>query len=495
MRNLLLYSTLVAVAAALLGCEKPMHFPAASMPAPAEAAGAARAYDTNGDGAADFFLFADDAGRFDRLGYDLTGDARPDTVVKLDAIPAARCRHLMIILDGLHYDLVKKHYDAGHLRLFHPPSRVVAPYPTMTDLAVEDFLDYMPCLAFEAQYYDHEAGKVVGGKGAYLAGRNEPYNRLLQYRASLIWVPLLYLWPRAVFGRELNQAKRAFDKGATQEMLAYFSSTAGMGTRLGAAGQIECLEGIERLINQIVHETRGLTKVTMIADHGHGYQPAERIDFKKLLAEKGWRVAGRLREPKDVVLIKFGLTTYASFYTTQRAALASDLVGIEGVSLASYAEDGAAVVVAPGAEGPQRARIREKAGRFAYEPLAGDPLALKPVLAKLKADKEGFYDDRAVLHATATHEWPDPLQRIWRAHFALVENPADVIVSLDDDACVGSDFFAAFVSATSTHGSLNYRNSVTFIMSTAGPLPPLMRSADVPRHMGKLFGRPWPMRK
>ena len=75
------------------------------------------------------------------------------------------------------------------------------------------------------------------------------------------------------------------------------------------------------------------------------------------------------------------------------------------------------------------------------------------------------------------------------------ENPGDVIVSLEDGCCSGLKTFMDFVKIVSTHGSLNRRNSTTFIMSTAWALPPLMRSADIPRCLGEKIGRPWPMGK
>ncbi|MHC4981561.1 MAG: hypothetical protein ACYTF6_00125 [Planctomycetota bacterium] len=519
-RKALACKAIVAAAGLFLsGCAEPFHFPAQSLSAAAKGVGAARAYDTNGNGKADFFIYTSSDGRFDRIGYDYSGNGAVEEIVKLDAIPARRCRHLVIIVDGFGYDLVKKHYESGHLRLFYPPSRLVAPYPVMTDLAMEDFLDYMPCRAYEAMYYDRQANRIAGGSLAYLAGENEPYNRLLHYRAGLKWVPFIYLYPKSIFGRELNEFKRAFDKAETKEMLAYFASTAGMGTVYGAAGQIECLRKFERLINQIIYETRGMTRVTLMGDHGHGYEPLTRIDFKRQLAERGWRLTKSIKRPRDVAMVRFGLTTYASFFTRSRAQLARDLSTIKGVTIVSYADKDTVVVLGPdpNSELPSKlpgesvssrlftsrgkirgvglATIREKAGRYLYEPIAGDPLLLMPILAKLKPDADGYYDADELLKATGTHIYPAPLQRIWRAHFGLAEHAADVIVSLEDPFCVGSRLFAAFVKAASTHGSLNYKNSVTFIMSTAGPLPPLMRAADVPKNMTRLFGRPWPMGK
>jgi len=90
---------------------------------------------------------------------------------------------------------------------------------------------------------------------------------------------------------------------------------------------------------------------------------------------------------------------------------------------------------------------------------------------------------------------PSPLERLWRAQFALVENPSDVIVSLEDGYCSGLKLFIHVVKIVSTHGSLNRTNSTAFIMSTAGPLSPVMRSTDIPRNMTDLLGTPWPMNK
>jgi len=211
------------------------------------------------------------------------------------------------------------------------------------------------------------------------------------------------------------------------------------------------------------------------------------------LQSKGWRLRESLQGPKDVVYIRFGLETYASFATDSPAALAADLAAAEGVTIASYA-DGQDVIVL--GRGGTKAKITQKNGRFGYDAHNGDPLKLADILASLAADADGLYDAEQLLQATATHEYPAPLQRLWRAHFALVANPPDVIISLEDRFFSGAKSFAGSVDIASTHGGLNYRNSVTFIMSTVGPLPPVMQSADVPRHMKTLLGvKDWPMRK
>ncbi len=469
-----------------------MYFPTESDAQIASSLVAAGAYDADHDGKVEFFTYADAAGRIDRIAYDVTGDQKPDELIALDAIGFARSRHLVLILDGFAYDLIKEYYDAGNLRMFHSPSRVIAPYPSMTDVAMQDIIGGIPPRAFEARYFDRRENRLLGGDSDYMEGKNEPYNRSMQYRAAALWDALGYIDPWAVFGKEINDAKRIFDRAQTTELLAYFVSSAGMSTSFAAEGQKRCLQRIEQFVNQVMWETRGLTKVTLLGDHGHSYTKSKRVDFAGDLRKKGWTMTNSLRSEKDVALVEFGLVSFASFATLRPKELAEDLIAVEGVELASYVYRDAVVVRAPG---EARARIYRKGTRYAYEPTSGDPLKLKKILADLASDTGRTYDADALLAATLEHEYPAPLQRIWRAHFALVENPADVIVSLTDGYFAGLKSFAGSVKVASTHGSLNRKNSTTFIMSTIGPLPPYMRSSDIPANMKALTGADFPLRR
>ena len=468
-----------------------MYFPAAGDDQAARSIQAAGAYDADHDGRLDFFTFANDAGRIDRIGFDVTGDQKPDQLFNLDAIPFNQCRHLVLILDGFGYDVVSKYYQEGGLRLFHPPSRVIAPYPTMTDLCVQDLIGGMACRACEARYFDRAANRLVGGSGDYLGGANEPYNRLLQYRAESLWDVIGYIDPWAAFGKEVNDAKRVFDRAETKEMLAYFVSSAGVSVRIGAEGQVRCLKRIDQMVNQVIWETHGLTKVTLTSDHGHSYTPGKRVDFEGYLRKKGWRLADSLRKERDVVYVQFGLVTFADFATFQPARLAEDLVGLPGVEITSYADGGDVVVLSD--DGGQ-ARIGRAGDRYSYQAVKGDPLKLAGILSKMDA-AGGFYDADELLAATFDHVYPAPLERLWRAHFGLVRNPPDVLVSLKNDCYSGSASFAGSVTIVSTHGGLNRANSTTFIMSTAGELPELLRSRDVPQAMKALTGSEWPSGK
>lgn len=477
---------------ALAGCGGGVDFPLTSLHESAEAVGAHRAYDTTGDGKADFFTFLDRRGVATVLAYDTTGDSLPNVRLDTASVPFDRCRHLVIVLDGFAYDLVKGWYDAGGLRMFHPPSRVVTPYPSMTDLCIADILADAPCTGQEALYFDHQANALGGGVMSYLAGENAPAKRLFQYRAPLHWDAAAFVvgWP--VFVAELDGMKDRFDEDLTREVLAYTVGSAGVGTRRGAAGQRDCLRRVEQLVNNVLWQSRGMARVTLLSDHGHSYTFARRIDLEGHLESRGWTLADSLDNGKTAVHIRFGLVTYASFATRLPADLAVDLTDADGVELASYASGRNVVVLGPlGA----RAVISRKGSSYRYAPVVGDPLGLETILAAVPADTEGFRHADALLAATIAHEYPAPLQRLWRAHFALANKRPDVLVSLEDRFFCGSNGMACFLDIASTHGSLNRTNSVTFIMSTAGALPSVMRSRDIPKNMKALIGAPFPMRK
>ncbi|MFP3937549.1 MAG: hypothetical protein ACLFVW_04340 [Phycisphaerae bacterium] len=480
--------TVMTLILAVAGCRRPVGLTELSTGEPARDAGAVAAFDSTDDDKADFFGFADADGRIRYIGYDTTDDGTPNVRVDLDAVPLAQCRHLVIVLDGVSYDPLKDYYESGGLRMFHPPSRVIAPYPTMTDLCMIDLLDAPAAEGVEARYYGRRSGKMVGGSMEYLSGGSKGYNRILQYRAGLLWDALGYLKPRAVFGKEMNDLKETFDAGETREIIAYFASSAGMGTRLSEQGHRECLETVERLVWQVLCETRGLAKVTLLADHGHNYTASTPIELESFLKERGWRMTDRLGDGKDVAYIRFGLETYAGFATNRPAELGGDVIECDGVTLASFAEDDYVVVLAPDG---QRARVHRRDNSYRYEPVSGDPLKLNELLAAMEPE-DGYHDADELLEATAEHYYPAPLQRLWRAHFAMVQNPPDVIISLAADKFSGAKYMANAIDVASTHGSLRRKNTVTFIMSTVAPLPELMRSSEVPGHMSDLLGEHWP---
>ena len=485
------WAFVVCVALCICGCGEHRLFPTGEQDDVAQ-----RAFRV-GSESPNFFLFSNDRGRVTHIGYDRTGDGLMDEKIYVDGIDPRQAPHFVFILDGYGFECVSEYYKQGGLRLFHPPSLVISPYPAMTDLAMTDLLGSAPCEGFEARYFNRRQNRVVGGSWAYMRGGNQLYNEYLDYRAPMLWDALGYVWPVHFFKRELERALESIHESSGTQHISYFVTSAGISTQKGLEGQRESLAWLEQLIHRLVWESRGMVKITILADHGHGYVACRRIGLEDFLKQKGWRETNKLEGPRDVVYIRFGLETYVALSTHSPGDLSDDLMELEGVDLASYVQGSEVVVLSSPRDGAGvgRARIQRRDTRYAYRMDEGDPLALAGILATLQVDEDGFYDADDLLAATARHIYPAPLQRVWRAHFALAKNVPDVIVSLHDEWYSGSDSFGSTVSMASTHGSLNYSNSATFIMSTIGPLPEVMLSKQVPVYLEELTGRRFPMKR
>jgi hypothetical protein len=235
---------------------------------------------------------------------------------------------------------------------------------------------------------------------------------------------------------------------------------------------------------QVLYESRGLVKFTLMADHGQTNVPAKCADLAGQLEKCGWHVGEEVKADRDVALVNFGLVTFAAMGTRQPSKVADDLLAGGRVTLASWAEGDSVVVRSRDGE----AVINSTDGKtFQYVPRRGDPLKLGGLANKPVDGREVF---RQTVAAKA--EYPDALYRLWRAHFGLMENVPTLMVDTDDCWYSGSATFAGLVNVASTHGGLNWRNSATCFMTTAGPVEGPLRSEDIPPLMRKLLDRPWP---
>ncbi len=463
------------------GCDPSQRFPAEPFGTQRHDDGELVAYDTDGNGKADYWHVRNARGRTVALRFDDDGDGQTDETVDLDAIAGEDVPHLIIALDGCPYHCVEKVYADGGLRLFHLPVRMITTFPAMTDVALSQIWGVGPCRAYQALYFDRSKNRHNDGNSAYLRAENSPWVPKMAYRCSFWWDANAYLAPESVFRHELSGLYRAFTKVKQGEASAYTVGTAGLGTRGGMDAILDYVRRVDRLCQRIVYERRGRVKLTVLADHGHGLKPCERISFKQHLAEHGLHLGKRLNGPEGVVTVEYGLVTYAAFYANDVDRLCEALRGHEAVELV-FAKRGNDVVVMD-AEG-QAVISRDLAGKgYRYDVATGDPLQLLPIIERLrrsgKVDKTGLIDDRALLEATATHDYPDPLHRAWRAFNGVTEVYADVIASLHNGYSHGSAFFDFMIGgAESTHGAIDALSSTSFVLTMRGPMPSVLRVED-----------------
>ncbi|MCH7871333.1 MAG: hypothetical protein IID33_06495, partial [Planctomycetes bacterium] len=155
---------LLAAAGPTAGCvagRGPQLFP----PVPAERraltdGGVERRYDTDHDGRVDFAEQLSSEGIIQVLRYDTNADGEFDLDVALDRIPADERIDLIILLDSVPFEVVRSAYAGGRLRMFHRPTRVISPFPVMTDLSFSEFFDVTPCPGIESQYCDGQ--RLIG---------------------------------------------------------------------------------------------------------------------------------------------------------------------------------------------------------------------------------------------------------------------------------------------------------------------------------------------
>ncbi len=272
--------------------------------------------------------------------------------------------------------------------------------------------------------------------------------------------------------------------------VAYMVGTSALGSRRGRDGHALALVSVDRFCQQLAYETRGRARITLMSDHGHAILPSERIPLSDELAAMGYRVGSRLERPGDVVVPEFGVVTCAAIHTREPARVASDVVHIRGIELATYLDrgpDGLDRVVVLSKTG--RASITHSAAGFRYEPEVGDPLRMTDVLARLRdqsqVDADGYVADRVLFEATIDSVYPDAVARLWRAFHGLIVHQPDVFVAVEDGFEVGSKLQTQLVHMQATHGNLRPGSSWGFAASMAGPLPPVLRMADLREAMQK----------
>lgn len=481
-RRHVLAASFVAVAFSLpVGCAGPgpkLFPPAPLRVEPAAAGGKLHWYDTNGDGRADYAENIGPDGRIVGLKY-LGNGGEQD--IDLKSIPAAEQRDLVLILDSVPYPMVRDAWEHGSLPFFPRPTRTIPPFPVMTDPSLVDFFHMSPGVAIESDYYD---------------GRHEtdPYD--LYLRATIaIWHPKVDYWLSHMahgpayldrmpwFDHELRRIQDGFEHSTARTYIGYCVGTSALGALQGWDGHAKGLARVERFCHEMVYRTRGRVRITLLSDHGHNQAGnSKRVPLVHKLRSFGYHIGDTLKSPTDLVVPEFAIVSCASIYTRSPAGPARDVLKIEGIEMSAYCDPDGNIIVLGQNDG--RARISRSPAGYKYEPLAGDPLALRPILAELQAkgqvNADGFVADDLLLAATRDHLYPDGVDRLWRAFHEQFQYKPDVLLATLDGYHCGSDFQTrAALTLKSVHGNLRPLSSSGFAMTAAGELPPLLRMRDL----------------
>ncbi|GJM24917.1 MAG: hypothetical protein DHS20C16_13320 [Phycisphaerae bacterium] len=438
-------------------------------------------YDTDGDTVGDYAEITSNAGRVVELGFGLDADGASSESVSREPGATDRCRRVFIILDSIPYHLVQEAYDGGRFRHFHPPSRVIAPFPVMTDLCLNELFGISPATAVETEYFDGE--RLRDGWFAYAESDNSRWLSKVDVHVPFDQHGHVYMDAANWFDHELALIEDALAKGDCGETIGYVVSTSALGVGLGRDGHAAGLVTLDRFCQALMHRFRGDIEITLMSDHGHNLRVSRRLDLRGAAEALGYRVGSTLERVGDVVIPEFGLVSCAAAYTKTPARFSRDLAAIEGVELVAFRRgdgdigvvdrDGEAVVSVLG-----ESSVPDGALAFRYKVLHGDPLRLAGVI-----DAEGIVADADLREALADAYYPDALYRLHRAFNGLVTHTPQVLISLEDGWFAGSPLMSQFLLAKAIHGNLNENNSFAFVMSTASSLPATMRMDELLGHL------------
>lgn len=467
---------LFAAMALLQGCLSPRE--RLDFPAPMARAADELAFDTSGDGAADFWLRGEN-GRLDVLCYDDDQDGVEDRVHRLSEHAPENVPHLIVLLDSIPFEGMLERWKRDGWTWIDSPQKVIPPFPTMSGVIFTRMMHAPLTGGMINHYYDRAGQRGRNTLWSRARGEMNGWEKRLHYRLRYWENGLAFLRPRAWFEAELSRAARAFDASEDRVTIVYFASTSGMVSAHGRDGVEEVLNGVERLCVRVLHARRGAVKISIASDHGHNFVNGKRFDVAKALKGGGHTPAKSLRKETDVVVELDGLVNYAGIHTNRPAAVAKTLRECPEIDVVMYMDDGRVLV----ARGEQLAAVEREGGRVRYMALRGDPLGYEPVALEMRTagtmDAEGFASDADWLRATADHQWPDAPVRVWEAFHGLAVNTPDVMVTTTPGWYVGLSSMERWVDMASTHGGLDQADSATFVMTMTGRVKGPLRTGEV----------------
>ena len=417
---------------------------------------------------------------------ELTAPARADTKNAMQSP-----RHLIVCVDGVGFSTIEKMRAKGRFKSFQPPARMIAPFPSLTNLSLSEILEpagAKPSAGYEDTYFDLEKNSMRGGLldrfngGSFIHGT---FRELFDYHPSAIKSGLGYVLPPVSTYVEaltdIIRLKQKFRSSRAPVFFAYIGSTDSL-AHLGGERMLRSFMGqLDDTLSHIAADAKGEVQVTIFSDHGNHFTGYRRVSLKEPLRRAGMKLESHVKNDRSVVFPQFGLVGCAMLFTTEQSEkrVAEAVAGARGVDFAAYEHDG--VVHVAGHSGV--ATIEKQGDRFRYRSDDGDPLGLSSALLQLaaegKADGKGFVSAADWFAATNDAARPDAVRRVFEAATNHVRNRANVVVNLEDGYYSGSYRLDVLAILQATHGSLGREQSTGFVMSTRGDLPAYVRADDL----------------
>jgi len=401
---------------------------------------------------------------------------------------ASALRHLVLLVDGVPYEVMDSLQRAGHFRAFEPAGAVISTFPSLTGVAFQEIWGEPPAAGYEDRYYDAGQNRMAGGllehvmKGA----ADEGFLRHVEVEAHPLTGGLTYVAPQLFGDMELDALRRQVEERAVwdERIVAYMVSTDALGHRAGREGMARFLVQVDTMLEGLRARYGPRLRIDLVSDHGNDLVPTRGAPLEEALVAGGLRPVARLEAPGDVVLPRVGLVGAAFAFSAaeDRTRLASALAGAPGVELVAWLT-GPRTVELLGPGGRAVVQGHAAGARYRYLPTDGDPLGLGPALVDMQArgvaDAQGWAPDSAWLAASRATPFVDSVRRLVEGMNDAVVHRATVVVSLAPGWHWGDAGAELLVDVTGTHGSLRTTSSLGMVMSTHRAAPALLRAGQV----------------
>ena len=391
-----------------------------------------RHIDVDGDGRTDRFEVVTADGNLDRLIEAPHPGSDPDAV-------------LVVAIDAVPYEIFADLQREGLFKSFFPASRMVAPFPSLTNVSFTALLKTRPSAAYEDRFFDPVENRIGGGILDRLTNRYKGFagfHSLFDWEAPRLWGGAAYFVPDRVSWAELMQFERQLNSRDEPELLLYLGSPDALGHLRGRGALKEYLRHADRLLEAYLTAGGGSRRVVLFSDHGMSSAPSHLFDLERAMERGGFRVRDRIESPKDVVAPAYGLVGSIQLYTWcgSEEAVARAVVEQSGADFAVWLD---------------RDSMR------AVDASGSTELLDRP-----------------------NEEYPNLVERVHQALTNHTQRPASVLVSLDDGYHYGSRLFDRIVQLQGTHGSARYTSSVGFLASNVDRTPEWLPAGEVYPYLG-----------
>ncbi|MEM7349493.1 MAG: hypothetical protein AAF657_01720 [Acidobacteriota bacterium] len=396
-------------------------------------------------------------------------------------------RLLLIALDAVPHDTMDQVARDGSFSGFAGPVPLISTYPSTTSLALAGILEGFGLArspGYEHRFFDHQRNRIRGGGLFSYKKHLFPWRKFFDWQSEgLFKKGFLLLRPQKAGRKSFDRSLAAFAASDKPIYTIYHDLTDLIGHVKGPARLEPLLRHLSDGLEALRQRPGAAPFHTVIySDHGlAGGEPLRntRKSVKRALKQGGYRLRGRIREPRDVVFIPYGLVSSLVAFTApgEAVGVARTLAAVEGIDhCVADDTEGWRIEAATGSAQVLRRQVGDEV-QFAYRPLTGDPLEYADLEAEATrqdaapGDGDAWRSDAWWLERTGEAAYPDALYRIARG-FDLVENPASLICSNSDGYMYGAAYtvFGSRISTGKlrwTHGALGREASQGFVMSDA----------------------------